>query len=116
MNVPQMVDTLMERVGNASWVVVFKALITTHHLMVHGHEVSAKHTHTLWAWILVLLEPGDGGRGAVVGNGASAHLSFHTGSNIFGERACEALPVVRSTVQMPAHLKWKLCFMFIQPW
>lgn len=38
-NVPQMVDTLMERVGNASWVVVFKALITTHHLMVHGHEV-----------------------------------------------------------------------------
>lgn len=45
-NVPQMVDTLMERVGNASWVVVFKALITTHHLMVHGHEVSAKHTHT----------------------------------------------------------------------
>uniref|UniRef100_A0A3B5KNL5 Synaptosome associated protein 91 n=1 Tax=Takifugu rubripes TaxID=31033 RepID=A0A3B5KNL5_TAKRU len=37
-NVPQMVDTLMERVGNASWVVVFKALITTHHLMVHGHE------------------------------------------------------------------------------
>lgn len=39
-NVPQMADTLMERVGNASWVVVFKALITTHHLMVHGNEVS----------------------------------------------------------------------------
>ncbi|XP_014872941.1 clathrin coat assembly protein AP180 isoform X8 [Poecilia latipinna] len=37
-NVPQMADTLMERVGNASWVVVFKALITTHHLMVHGNE------------------------------------------------------------------------------
>lgn len=41
-NVPQMADTLMERAGNASWVVVFKALITTHHLMVHGNEVSVK--------------------------------------------------------------------------
>ncbi|XP_024123425.1 clathrin coat assembly protein AP180 isoform X4 [Oryzias melastigma] len=37
-NIPQMADTLLERVGNASWVVVFKALITTHHLMVHGNE------------------------------------------------------------------------------
>ncbi|XP_047455456.1 clathrin coat assembly protein AP180 isoform X9 [Mugil cephalus] len=37
-NVPQMADTLMERAGNASWVVVFKALITTHHMMVHGNE------------------------------------------------------------------------------
>ncbi|XP_028326082.1 clathrin coat assembly protein AP180 isoform X12 [Gouania willdenowi] len=37
-NVQQMADTLLERVGNASWVVVFKALITTHHLMVHGNE------------------------------------------------------------------------------
>ncbi|XP_016893536.1 LOW QUALITY PROTEIN: clathrin coat assembly protein AP180 [Cynoglossus semilaevis] len=37
-NVPQMADTLLERVSNASWVVVFKALITTHHLMVHGNE------------------------------------------------------------------------------
>ncbi|XP_055358910.1 clathrin coat assembly protein AP180 isoform X16 [Betta splendens] len=37
-NVPQMADTLMERAGNASWVVVFKALITTHHIMVNGNE------------------------------------------------------------------------------
>lgn len=43
-NVPQMADTLMERAGNASWVVVFKALITTHHLMVHGNEVRLQHT------------------------------------------------------------------------
>lgn len=42
-NVPQMADTLMERAGNASWVVVFKALITTHHLMVHGNEVRLSH-------------------------------------------------------------------------
>lgn len=37
-NIPQMADTLFERAGNASWVVVFKALVTTHHLMVHGNE------------------------------------------------------------------------------
>ncbi|KAK7157949.1 hypothetical protein R3I93_009218 [Phoxinus phoxinus] len=37
-NVPQMADTLFERAGNASWIVVFKALVTTHHLMVHGNE------------------------------------------------------------------------------
>ncbi|KAL2084818.1 hypothetical protein ACEWY4_020336 [Coilia grayii] len=37
-NIPQMADTLFERAGNASWIVVFKALGTTHHLMVHGNE------------------------------------------------------------------------------
>ncbi|XP_076006562.1 clathrin coat assembly protein AP180 [Genypterus blacodes] len=37
-NIPQMADTLFERAGNASWVVVFKALITTHNLMVNGNE------------------------------------------------------------------------------
>lgn len=35
-----MADTLFERATNSSWVVVFKALVTTHHLMVHGNEVS----------------------------------------------------------------------------
>ncbi|CDQ91177.1 unnamed protein product [Oncorhynchus mykiss] len=33
-----MADTLFERATNASWVVVFKALITTHHMMVAGNE------------------------------------------------------------------------------
>ncbi|XP_072355719.1 clathrin coat assembly protein AP180-like isoform X4 [Scyliorhinus torazame] len=37
-NIPQMADTLFERATNGSWVVVFKALVTTHHLMVHGNE------------------------------------------------------------------------------
>ncbi|XP_042160377.1 clathrin coat assembly protein AP180 isoform X6 [Oncorhynchus tshawytscha] len=37
-NIPQMADTLFERATNASWVVVFKALITTHHMMVSGNE------------------------------------------------------------------------------
>ncbi|XP_029113102.1 phosphatidylinositol-binding clathrin assembly protein-like isoform X2 [Scleropages formosus] len=37
-NIPQMADTLFERTANSSWVVVFKALITTHHLMMYGNE------------------------------------------------------------------------------
>ncbi|XP_028857910.1 clathrin coat assembly protein AP180 isoform X3 [Denticeps clupeoides] len=37
-NIPQMADTLFERATNASWVVVFKALVTTHHMCIHGNE------------------------------------------------------------------------------
>uniref|UniRef100_A0AAX7T1F8 Clathrin coat assembly protein AP180 n=1 Tax=Astatotilapia calliptera TaxID=8154 RepID=A0AAX7T1F8_ASTCA len=37
-NIPQMADTLFERSTNASWVVVFKALVTTHHMCVYGNE------------------------------------------------------------------------------
>ncbi|XP_062371668.1 phosphatidylinositol-binding clathrin assembly protein isoform X1 [Sardina pilchardus] len=37
-SVPQLADTLFERTANSSWVVVFKALITTHHLMMYGNE------------------------------------------------------------------------------
>ncbi|XP_062407165.1 clathrin coat assembly protein AP180 isoform X2 [Sardina pilchardus] len=37
-NIPQMADTLFERATNASWVVVFKALLTTHHMTIHGNE------------------------------------------------------------------------------
>ncbi|KAG1952765.1 clathrin coat assembly protein AP180 [Pimephales promelas] len=33
-----MADTLFERSTNASWVVVFKALITTHHISIYGNE------------------------------------------------------------------------------
>lgn len=46
-NIPQMADTLFERAGNASWIVVFKALVTTHHLMVHGNEVRPLTSHSL---------------------------------------------------------------------
>uniref|UniRef100_A0A4X2LKE1 ENTH domain-containing protein n=1 Tax=Vombatus ursinus TaxID=29139 RepID=A0A4X2LKE1_VOMUR len=38
MSIPQLADTLLERTANSSWVVVFKALITTHHLMMYGNE------------------------------------------------------------------------------
>uniref|UniRef100_A0A8C2WVS6 Phosphatidylinositol-binding clathrin assembly protein n=1 Tax=Cyclopterus lumpus TaxID=8103 RepID=A0A8C2WVS6_CYCLU len=37
-SIPQLADTLFERTANSSWVVVFKALITSHHLMMYGNE------------------------------------------------------------------------------
>ncbi|XP_077098649.1 phosphatidylinositol binding clathrin assembly protein a isoform X18 [Siphateles boraxobius] len=37
-NIPQLADTLFERTTNTSWVVVFKSLISTHHIMVYGNE------------------------------------------------------------------------------
>ncbi|KAA0704027.1 Phosphatidylinositol-binding clathrin assembly protein [Triplophysa tibetana] len=37
-NIPQLADTLFERTTNTSWVVLFKTLITTHHIMVYGNE------------------------------------------------------------------------------
>uniref|UniRef100_A0A3Q3EVC4 Phosphatidylinositol-binding clathrin assembly protein-like n=1 Tax=Kryptolebias marmoratus TaxID=37003 RepID=A0A3Q3EVC4_KRYMA len=42
-NIPQLADTLFERTANSSWVVVFKALITTHHLMMYGNEPTCLH-------------------------------------------------------------------------
>lgn len=53
-NVPQLADTLFERTTNSSWVVVFKALITTHHLMMYGNEVrdSALVLHTFFFFFL----------------------------------------------------------------
>lgn len=42
-NIPQLADSLFERTTNSSWVVVFKSLITTHHLMVYGNEVIEKN-------------------------------------------------------------------------
>uniref|UniRef100_UPI00358F35CE phosphatidylinositol-binding clathrin assembly protein-like isoform X9 n=1 Tax=Myxine glutinosa TaxID=7769 RepID=UPI00358F35CE len=37
-SIPQLADTLFERAVNNSWVVVFKALITSHHIMCYGNE------------------------------------------------------------------------------
>lgn len=60
-NIPQLADSLFERTTNTSWVVVFKSLITTHHLMVYGNEVrprsddrsassAAKCLHRIWTF------------------------------------------------------------------
>lgn len=40
MSVEHLADVLSEKTRSSSWVVVFKALVTVHHLMVHGNEVS----------------------------------------------------------------------------
>ncbi|CAH0389306.1 unnamed protein product [Bemisia tabaci] len=37
-SIPQLANLLIERSQNANWVVVFKALITVHHLMCYGNE------------------------------------------------------------------------------
>lgn len=37
-SIPQMANLLIERSQSTSWVVVFKSLITTHHLMCYGNE------------------------------------------------------------------------------
>lgn len=53
-SIPHLADTLLERTASNSWIVVFKALITTHHLMMYGNEVSpppprsALHTPMLY--------------------------------------------------------------------
>ncbi|KAG9509586.1 Phosphatidylinositol-binding clathrin assembly protein LAP, partial [Fragariocoptes setiger] len=37
-SIPQLANLLIERTNHTSWVVVFKALVTVHHLMCHGSE------------------------------------------------------------------------------
>lgn len=39
-SVEHLANVLSEKTGSSSWVVVFKALVTVHHLVVHGNEVS----------------------------------------------------------------------------
>ena len=39
MSMPELADMMLERTHNGSWVVVFKALISTHNLLVLGNEV-----------------------------------------------------------------------------
>ncbi|XP_058146968.1 phosphatidylinositol-binding clathrin assembly protein-like [Dasypus novemcinctus] len=43
MSVEHLADVLSEKTGSSSWVVVFKALVTVHHLMVHGNERFIRH-------------------------------------------------------------------------
>lgn len=38
-SIPHLANLLIERSQNTNWVVVYKALITTHHLMAYGNEV-----------------------------------------------------------------------------
>ena len=38
-SIPQLANLLVERTQNTNWVVVYKALITVHHLLAYGNEV-----------------------------------------------------------------------------
>lgn len=40
-SIPHLANLLIERSQSANWVVVLKSLITTHHLLAHGNEVSS---------------------------------------------------------------------------
>ncbi|KAF6390234.1 hypothetical protein mRhiFer1_007814 [Rhinolophus ferrumequinum] len=42
-SVEHLVDVLFKKTGSRSWVVVFKVLVTVHHLMVHGNERFIQH-------------------------------------------------------------------------
>ena len=42
-NIPDLADALLERSKQQKWVVVFKSLITTHHLMCYGNERFIQH-------------------------------------------------------------------------
>ena len=39
MSIPHLANLLLERVQNPNWIVVFKSLVTIHHMMCYGNEV-----------------------------------------------------------------------------
>ena len=38
-SIPSLANLLIERTQSTNWIVVFKSLVTTHHLMCYGNEV-----------------------------------------------------------------------------
>lgn len=38
-SIPQLANLLVERSQNTNWVVVYKALLTVHHMLCYGNEV-----------------------------------------------------------------------------
>lgn len=38
-SIPHLANLLVERTQNANWVVVYKSLLTVHHLLAYGNEV-----------------------------------------------------------------------------
>ena len=49
-NVSDIVDMLLSRTHNQSWVVVYKSLITLHHLMCYGNEVQSSILFALYSF------------------------------------------------------------------
>ena len=52
-SIPHLANLLLERVQNPNWIVVFKSLVTIHHMMCYGNEVC--HSSPLPVWSLVAL-------------------------------------------------------------
>lgn len=38
-SIPQLANLLVERTQSANWIVVYKSLLTVHHLLAYGNEV-----------------------------------------------------------------------------
>lgn len=47
-SIPHLANLLVERSQNANWVVVYKALLTVHHLLAYGNEVSFLLFHRIY--------------------------------------------------------------------
>ena len=65
-SIPQLANLMIERTQHLSWVVVFKSLISLHHLMNYGNEVGSSGRLLLLLSLSVLpLEAFFVGRGAL---------------------------------------------------
>ena len=49
-SMPQLVEMIGDRFNNTSWIVVMKALITSHNLMSLGNEVSHSHIMNIYSY------------------------------------------------------------------
>lgn len=54
-SIPQLANLLIERSQNTNWVVVFKALITVHHLMCYGNEVSIFIIYPVITYLMMII-------------------------------------------------------------
>lgn len=45
-SIPHLANLLVERTQNANWVVVYKSLLTVHHLLAYGNEVCSIQNYT----------------------------------------------------------------------
>merc|ERR1711962_1140921 len=51
-SIPQLANLLIERTQQQSWVIVYKALITVHHMMCYGNEVGLNELEFICIFIL----------------------------------------------------------------
>ncbi|XP_063709448.1 phosphatidylinositol-binding clathrin assembly protein LAP isoform X8 [Culicoides brevitarsis] len=76
-SIPSLANLLIERSQNASWIVVFKSLITTHHLLAYGNERFIQYlasSNSSFQLNSFLDKGGVQGAGARVGYDMSAYI------------------------------------------